>query len=661
MTREGFSLYHQKVDKLTEYGFVRLALAVPGTIPADLGGNTAGIGELYQAADGKGADLVLFPELSVTGYTVGDLLFQDTLNLGVLVALQRLRDVTRGCRALLVAGLPYSVGDSLYNCAVVICNGRILGMVPKTLLPTTGEFYETRWFAGTGTRIPETVPVAGEEIPFGRNLVFQSESIRGFCFGIEICEDLWSVTPPSGPLALGGATVLLNLSASNELVGKADYRRALVVQQSARCMALYAYASAGSGESTTDAVFGGHALAAENGRLLSEGERFSFKPELTWVEADVEFLLHERRRSSTFRQDRERFLAGAGQQIRSIPFQQVPVSAPRTLERIFTPHPFVPRDSAVLDKRCAEIFAIQSTALARRLTSSGARSAVIGLSGGLDSTLALLVTREAFRRLGLELSEIKALTMPGFGTTERTRGNAEALCRLTGISLEVLDIRDMCHKQMIALGHSGEPSDTAYENIQARMRTSLLMNRANMCGGLVIGTGDLSELALGWCTYNGDHMSMYGVNGGVPKTLVRFLIRYVADHLVEAETAVVLNDILDTPISPELLPPDKEGRIAQKTEEVIGPYELHDFFLYHVIRCGRRPGKVLFLASRAFNGIYTREDIEKWLRVFLKRFFSQQFKRSCLPDGPKVGTIGLSPRADWRMPSDASGALWLEF
>jgi NAD+ synthase (glutamine-hydrolysing) len=661
LDQRGGILYHHFVDKLTEHGFIRLAMAVPRTTPADVDGNLKAMEDLYLEADRAGADLVLFPELAITGYTAGDLFFQDCLLEASSSALSRLADLSGNGRPLLVAGIPLAVDGVLYNTAVVFLDGKIIGAVPKTYLPSSGEFYEYRWFAGGDSLPTNQFKHNGKEIPLGADLLFQCGRRPGFRFGIEICEDLWSVTPPSGELALGGASVILNCSASNELAGKAAYRKNLVVQQSARCLAAYGYVSSGCGESTTDTVFGGHALVAENGWLTAEGERFSRDSHLTLADVDLLFLMHERVRSATFRQNRELFIKKQTRGFRIIPFDQKETAASRTLVRRYEPHPFIPGDIRTLEERCSEIFSIQSTGLAQRMLRIGAASAVIGLSGGLDSTLALLVIIEAFKRTGMSRDAIKGITMPGFGTTSRTLGNVEKLCRLTGVPLETIDIRGMCESQMKALCHSGEPADTAYENIQARLRTALLMNRANMCGGIVVGTGDLSELALGWCTYNGDHISMYGVNAGVPKTLVKFLVKYVAEHHFDAETARVLKDILDTPISPELLPPDREGKITQKTEEVIGPYELHDFFLYHAVRCGQSPKKVLFLAGNAFESKYEETEIRKWLLFFLKRFFSQQFKRSCLPDGPKVGTIALSPRADWRMPSDASSKLWVDF
>jgi NAD+ synthase (glutamine-hydrolysing) len=551
----------------------------------------------------------------------------------------------------------------LFNCAVACWRGSLLGAVPKTYLPNTREFYERRWFASGLGIAGGTARFCGQDMPFGADLLFESKGCPDCVVGIELCEDLWAVAPPSQTLAAGGATVLCNLSASNELVGKADYRRTLVQQQSARCLAAYAYAGAGPGESTTDLVFGGHTLIAENGRLLAEGERFARGGTQALADVDLAFLQFERRQNAAFAD-----CATRAAPLRRVAFGEVEAStcdtrpapcgktagqpAVAVLLRPVDPHPFVPAEAATRDDRCAEVFAIQSTGLATRLLHAGFRSAVVGVSGGLDSALALLVACEAFDRAGLDRADILAITMPGFGTTGRTLGNARRLCAGLGVTLEEIDITAACRQHLSDLGHDGGAHDIAFENTQARERTQILMDKANMRGALVVGTGDLSELALGWCTFNGDHMSMYGVNGGVPKTLVRHLIRWVAAHRANALAAEALADILDTPVSPELLPADAEGQIAQKTESVIGPYELHDFFLYHFVRCGAPAAKIRLLAGIAFAGRYMPDEIDRWLTLFFRRFFSQQFKRSSLPDGPKVGSVGLSPRGDWRMPSD---------
>ena len=609
-------------------------------------------------------DLVLFPELSLSSYSCGDLFRQNVLLNQSLQALITVKKASKDWPCPVIVGLPLVQNSLLFNCAALVSSGEILGVVPKTYLPNSNEFYEQRWFSSGREMKEPFIYIDGEEVPCGCGLIFREKGNPLFRFGIEICEDLWSPLPPSTELALGGALLIANPSASNELVGKSDYRKTVTSQQSARCLAAYVYASAGPGESTTDTVYGGHALIYENGHLLAEGERFLTEGSYQTADVDLEFLEHERLNSTSFSQtvqaEKERL------NLRFIDYQREKkkgreeTSGSETLLRTVNPHPFVPASSHDREERCGEIFSIQSTALAARLRHIGCRNVVLGLSGGLDSTLALLVTAEAFRRLNLDLSGLLCYTMPGFGTTNRTKSNAQLLCEEMGIPIETLDIKEVCTLQMKELDHSGTPSDVAYENVQARQRTMYLMNKANMTGGIVIGTGDLSELALGWCTYNGDHMSMYAVNTGVPKTLVQYLVKFVADKQTDTETARILYDIIDTPISPELLPPDRKGNIAQKTEDLIGPYELHDFFLYNCIRCGFSPEKTLMLACRAYPEKYSRETILKWLERFIRRFFTQQFKRSCLPDGPKVGTIALSPRADWRMPSDASMNDWLK-
>ncbi len=637
------------------FGYCRVGAAVPVVRPGAVTTNVASMAALAKKAAEAGADVVVFPELCVTGYTCADLFFQPALLDAAEKGLSGFLKKIWQFDTLFILGLPVRMDGLLFNCAVVCRQGNILGVVPKTHLPNTREFYEKRWFSSSVCTQAKTIRLYDEEVPFGTDLVFQSVGVIDCCVGVEICEDLWSPIPPCTHLALNGATVLCNLSASNELVGKHEYRRELVAQQSARCLAAYIYAGAGPGESSTDLVFGGHALIAENGRMLVENRRFGREAELVLSDVDLAFLKFERRQNATYAQ-----CAAQVEPVRRIVYDavdEVPVCS--GLMRSVDRHPFVPADEAVRNSRCEEIFAIQSTGLATRLLHSGCRKVVVGLSGGLDSALALLVICEAFERAGLDRSGICAITMPGFGTTERTLGNTVRLCEGLGVTLERIDITAACKQHLSDIGHSGDNHDVAYENTQARERTQILMNRANMIGALVVGTGDLSELALGWCTYNGDHMSMYGVNSGVPKTLVRYLVAWVAEHRANELTSLALTDILATPVSPELLPADKEGRIAQKTEEVIGPYELHDFFLYHFVRCGASVEKIRFLAGIAFKDRYTATDIDRWLKLFFKRFFSQQFKRSCMPDGPKVGSISLSPRGDWRMPSDASAEVWL--
>lgn len=646
---------------MSDQGYFRVAAAVPAVKPAAVSDNADAIINAFIRACEEGADLVLFPELALTGYTCADLFLQSQLLDEAENQAARVVEETSARGALMILGMPLARQGRLFNTALIVRGGtEILGVVPKTYIPDSREYYENRWFASADEATFDKVTIAGQRVPFGTDLLFRHEDEALNTFAVEICEDLWGPIPPSSRHAIAGARMLFNLSASNELVGKADYRRSLVAQQSARCLAGYAYASAGPGESTTDTVFGGHALIAENGRILAESNRFPEGTQITYSDFDLDLLDHERRVSRSFGPAARR--EQKGMEYRTVRFGGKLHSArknPTRPLRPVNPHPFVPSDPAERDERCSEISSIQATGLATRLERTGLKNVVIGLSGGLDSTLALLVAVKAFERLALPIEGIHAITMPGFGTTDRTLGNVETLCTGMGIPLENIDIRPACEIQMRDLNHSGKPDDVAYENVQARYRTSILMNRANMVGGLVIGTGDLSELALGWCTYNGDHMSMYAVNTGVPKTLVQYLVKWAADSWVPAEVKPALEDILDTPISPELLPPDADGEIAQKTEDKIGPYELHDFFLFHAIRHGFRPTRVRDMALHAFEGSYDSSTVEKWLKVFYQRFFSQQFKRSCIPDGPKVGTIALSPRADWRMPSDADATAWL--
>ena len=638
-----------------QFGYCRVGAAIPLVCPGAVTANIASLTLLAKKAADAGADVLVFPELCVTGYTCGDLFFQpallDAAEKGLSCFLKKIWQSD----TIFILGLPVRLDGMLFNCAVVCRQGNILGVVPKTHLPNTREFYEQRWFSSSVSAQSKTVRICDEEVPFGTDLVFQSLGVADFSVGVEICEDLWSPLPPCTRLALSGATVLCNLSASNELVGKYEYRRDLVMQQSARCLAAYVYAGAGPGESSTDLVFGGHAMIAENGRMLAENARFEREPNLLLADIDLAFLKFERRQNKSFG-----LCTAQAEPVRKVVYDEADeVPACSGLMRTIDQRPFVPADESARNRRCEEIFAIQSTGLATRLLHTDCRHVVVGLSGGLDSALALLVICEAFQRAGFDRVGIHAITMPGFGTSARTLENSVRLCKGLAVSLEQIDITAACTQHLSDLGHSGKEHDVAYENTQARERTQLLMNRANMLGALVVGTGDLSELALGWCTYNGDHMSMYGVNSGVPKTLVRYLVDWVADHRSNVLISAALTDILATPVSPELLPPDKEGQISQKTEFVIGPYELHDFFLYHFVRCGAPVDKIRFLAGIAFKDTYSASEIDGWLKLFFKRFFSQQFKRSCLPDGPKVGSINLSPRGDWRMPSDASPEVWL--
>ena len=640
--------------------FVRVAAAVPLVKPTKVGANLESVKRLLAEASAKGADVVVFPELCLTGYTCADLFYRPSLLADAETALADLVKTSASFPTLAFAvGLPVRLNGRIFNCAALVRGGALLGVVPKTYLPSTHEFYEARWFASALEATDARIVLAGCDVPFGNDLVFDLG--EGTVLGIEICEDMWTANPPSTRLTLRGANVILNLSGSNELIGKTDYRRSLVTGQSARCLAGYVYAGAGVGESTTDLVFGGHTLIAENGTLLAEGERFVRGEHLVCADLDIGFLDFERSANFAYRQ-----AANATPAVRrimspsllnpNIPTFQHPNTG--SLQRTVDPHPFVPAESADRNARCEEILAIQSTGLATRLEAIRCKDVVLGLSGGLDSALALLVCVEAFDRLGLDRKGIHAYTMPGFGTTKRTKGNAELLCEGLGVPLETIDITAMARQHLKDLGRDESVKDITYENTQARGRTYLLMNKANQVGGIVIGTGDLSELALGWCTYNGDHMSMYGVNAGVPKTLVKYIVRWYADtHRSSPVVHRSLLDILDTPVSPELLPANADGTIAQVTEDKVGPYELHDFYLYHFVRRGASKEKILRLAKIAFAGTYSDETIAKWLDVFCRRFYQQQFKRSCMPDGPKVGSLNLSPRGDWRMPSDVSYSL----
>ena len=635
---------------MDNYGFVKVAAAVPQVAVADCARNAERIVALAQQAARRGVELVAFPELAVTGYTCADLFLQPALLDAADEALGEIMRQTRKLPLALIVGLPLRHEDRLYNCAAVVAQGRLLGVVPKSYIPNYAEFYEARWFASGAGIEEERITAAGQEADFGTELTF---AVNGAEFGIEICEDLWVASPPSSRLALNGAKLIFNLSASPEGVGKHAYLRELVAQQSARTHTAYVYCSAGFGESSTDLVFAGNGLIAENGTMLAQAARFSLDEQLTVADVDIERLEFERRRNTSFRMREE---AGESTVIEMELPDALKASA---LDRRVDPMPFVPADEAHRSERCEEIFQIQSHGLARRLAHTGCRCAVVGISGGLDSTLALLVTVRTFDKLGLDRRGILGITMPGFGTTDRTYRNALKLMEGLGVTVREIPIRDACLQHFRDIGLPESDRSAAYENAQARERTQILMDVANMEGGLVIGTGDLSELALGWATYNGDQMSMYGVNASVPKTLVRHLVRWAADTERDGATRATLLDIIDTPVSPELLPADREGNIAQKTEDLVGPYELHDFFLYNFVRAGFRPAKIAFLAEQAFAGSYDRETIVKWLRVFFRRFFAQQFKRSAMPDGPKVGSVTLSPRGDWRMPSDASADVWL--
>jgi NAD+ synthase (glutamine-hydrolysing) len=638
--------------KLESFGLLRLGVATPELKVADIAFNQSEICTLLERAAEQKCQLLLFPELALTGYTCADLFYQKQLQDAVVQALLVLTQRAAEVGIAIVVGAPLAVAGRLFNCAVFLADGRICGIVPKTYLPNTGEFYEKRWFSSALENNRSAIDVGGQMVPFGTDLLFQCEGFSELVIGLEICEDGWAVQPPSSFQALAGATLLFNLSASPEILGKFAYRRELVSSHSARCLAAYAYASAGPNESSTDLVFSGHSLIAENGQILSETERYSFTSQMVFADIDVAKLVSERQRNSAFS------MSSTEQVFRIHHF----TLSSRMVDGLCRPiqrTPFVPPKGIARSERCREIFQIQTSGLVKRLRHTGSKKVVIGLSGGLDSTLALLVAAKAFDRIGLERSGIVAITMPGFGTTRRTRGNAEALAELLKVELRVVSIDAAVNQHFTDIGHDSLVQDVTYENSQARERTQILMDVANKVGGLVVGTGDLSELALGWCTYNADHMSMYGVNAGVPKTLVRYLVSWCAQEEFSGCAAEVLSDICNTPVSPELLPPTASGTIGQLTEELVGPYELHDFFLYHVVRLHYPPTKVLLLAREAFPEI-SDDDVVKWLKNFYRRFFSQQFKRSCLPDGPKVGSVALSPRGDWRMPSDAAVNLWLK-
>lgn len=626
-------------------GFVKVAAVTPKIRVADTAYNAGVICEAIGQAAAEGAKVIVLPELAITGYTCSDLFLQDTLLDGAKDALLRIASETGDVDAIIFVGLPLAYNGKLYNAAAAINRGEVLGFAPKTYLPTYSEFYEARHFA-RGMETPVDVTLGGKKLPMGTQLLFSCADMPELKVAVEICEDLWTPEPPSIRHARNGATVIVNLSASDETTGKDSYRRELVNGQSARLLCGYIYASAGDGESTQDLVYSGHNIIAEGGRLLAESKRFALGA--TVSEIDVKRLVRERRRMTTF-------------EMREDGYREIPFSVKReetALTRNFDPTPFVPGNRTDRETRCEEILGIQAMGLKKRLEHTNCQAAVVGISGGLDSTLALLVTVRAFDMLGLSHEKIKAVTMPGFGTTDRTYDNAVNLIRCLGAEFIEVDIKEAVNIHFRDIGQDPSVHDVTYENGQARERTQILMDIANKAGGMVIGTGDLSELALGWATYNGDHMSMYAVNASVPKTLVRHLVRYYADTCRDEALEKVLLDVLDTPVSPELLPPE-DGKISQKTEDIVGPYELHDFFLYHMLRQGFAPKKVYRIAKLAFAGTYDDATILKWLKIFYRRFFAQQFKRSCLPDGPKVGSVAVSPRGDLRMPSDACAALWL--
>lgn len=634
-----------------KYGFVNVAAAVPTVKVADTAYNVFEIEKIIADAEGRGVEILCFPELCITGYTCQDLFRQQLLLTQAEEGLMTLLDFTRQLNVICIVGLPVQTGGMLLNCAAVIQAGTLLGLVAKTYLPNYNEFYEKRWFASAQDLKTTEVYLAGSPVALtAQSTIFQTTD--GVKFGVEICEDVWAPVPPSNNLTLAGADIIFNCSASNELTGKHKYLRNLLMQQSARTISGYVYASSGFGESTQDVVYGGNAMIFENGHLLAEGERFSLQPQIQVAQIDVDRLKTDRMDNTTFvNAQRE-----AHAQIISCKMVE---SAEFKLSRYVDPHPFTPDDDD-MQESCEEILNIQSAGLAKRLVHTNCQKVVIGISGGLDSTLALLVCVRTFDMLDYDRKGILGVTMPGFGTTDRTHDNAIRLMQTLGISQKEISIAKAVKQHFEDIGQDIDTHDVTYENSQARERTQILMDLANKENALVIGTGDLSELALGWATYNGDHMSMYGVNAGVPKTLIQYLIRYMAELEQFNEQKATLIDVIDTPISPELTPADDEGQIKQKTEDLVGPYELHDFFLYYFLRFGFRPRKIMMLAEQAFDEKYDRKTIKKWLTTFCRRFFNQQFKRSCLPDGPKVGSVSLSPRGDWRMASDASNALWVK-
>ena len=654
-----------------DYGFLRVAAVCPRLTVADCKANADEIIKCSEEAASHGAKLIVFPELSITSYTCGDLFLQRELQKSAQDELIRIARTTKDVNAIILTGLPLATCNALYNVAAVLYRGEILALVPKTYIPNYSEFYEARYFASAGdANSVITLTEDFAEIPFSQRIIVLDNNFRSFGLAVELCEDVWTPLPPSTLHSLSGATVIANLSASNEVIGKARYRRNLVAMQSAHNVGAYIYANAGKDESTTDVVFSGHSIIAENGKILAESKLFS--NETIYADIDIELLAQERRKTTSFSSCAARS-GSQDYQIVFCPISEEKVSTGfgseteektdnKTILRAISPRPFVPNDKAERKERCLEVIELQSEGLAKRLRHIHAKAAVLGLSGGLDSTLALLVTCRAFDKCGLSRKGIIAVTMPCFGTTKRTYKNACSLALECGVTLREIPIKKSVLRHFADIGHDEKTTDITFENAQARERTQVLMDVANMAGGIVIGTGDLSELALGWCTYNADQMSMYGVNSSIPKTLVRYLVSWFAED-AEAQNKTRLNrvlaDILDTPVSPELLPPSADGNISQKTENLVGPYELHDFFLYYVLRYGFSPRKIYALARQAFDKTYSDEIIKKWLVSFYKRFFSQQFKRSCMPDGAKVGTVSLSPRGDWRMPSDASAHIWI--
>ncbi len=634
---------------MNNYGYIKVAACIPPVKVGDCNYNVSEIEKMIVRAEGLGIEIIVFPELSITGYTCQDLFRQQHLIDSSEQSVLKLLEFTRQLDIISIVGAPVVVGGILLNCAIVIQAGEVLGIIPKTFLPNYNEFYEKRWFASSQDLHPTDVLYAGSKIHVTpQPTIFHTYT--GATFGIELCEDVWAPEPPSTQLTLAGADIIFNLSASDELIGKHQYLHNLLLQQSARTMCGYVYAGSGFGESTQDVVYGGNAIIYENGRCLAESKRFSLEPQMVISQIDYECMRGERRNNTTFVNAQRVAREALHKDCHSITVKDF------ELIRDINPTPFIPKTDD-MKASCEEIFSIQVAGLAKRLVHTNCKNVVVGISGGLDSTLALLVCVKTYDKLGYDRKGIFGVTMPGFGTTDRTHTNAVRLMTELGITQREISIRDACIQHFKDIDHDINVHDVTYENSQARERTQILMDLANKENALVIGTGDLSELALGWATYNGDHMSMYGVNVSIPKTLIRYLVEYVAET---SPSRATLLDIVDTPISPELTPADENGDIAQKTEDLVGPYMLHDFYLYYFLRYGFTPNKIYMLACKAFAGIFTDEIVKKWLQIFMRRFFSQQFKRSCLPDGPKVGSVSLSPRGDWRMPSDASSALWLE-
>ncbi len=637
---------------LKEMGFVRVGAIVPKLKVADVEFNVEEIINLINVAEEKKIQIACFPELCITGYSCGDLFYQDILIEKSKQGLKRILDETKNLNIITILGMPIKFENQLFNVGIVIQRGEILGVIPKTFIPNYAEFYEKRWFASSKNAKQKEICIFDKNVPFGTDVLFKDKENEDICFGIEICEDLWAVESPSNKIALNGGTVIFNLSASNEIIGKNEYRKELVKMQSAKTISGYVYCSSGVNESTADVVFSGHSMIYENGKQLAENERFDFESNLIYSEIDTKRIMNDRIKNISYMGD-----------IDTLNYRTVYVQIKddiESLERKYEEFPFVPTDKKKINEICNEILNIQGYGLTKRLLHTKMNKTVIGISGGLDSTLAFLVIERAYKILNIPNKNIIAITMPGFGTTSRTNENAKKLVTTYNATLKEIDITGSCIKHFEDIGQNENIHDTAYENAQARERTQILMDIANKENAIVVGTGDLSELALGWCTYNGDQMSMYSVNSSIPKTLVRYLIKWVADNSQTEECKKTIYDILDTPISPELLPPNESGQIEQKTEEQIGPYILHDFFLYHFLRYGTSPKKMYYIACKTFEEKFNNDEIKHWLQVFIKRFFTQQFKRNSMPDGPKVGTVSLSPRGDLRMPSDASYNLWLE-